>query len=68
MQAQMEAQQRAAAAAAQAQQPPAAAPAQGGGTSMDDKIDALQRLGELKSAGVLTDEEFAIQKAKILAS
>jgi len=28
----------------------------------------LQQLGELKSAGVLTEEEFAAQKAKILGS
>jgi hypothetical protein len=27
----------------------------------------LQQLGELKAAGVLTEEEFAAQKAKILA-
>jgi Short C-terminal domain len=29
---------------------------------------ALQKLGELKAAGVLTEEEFAAQKAKILGS
>jgi hypothetical protein len=27
----------------------------------------LQQLGQLREAGVLTDEEFAAQKAKILA-
>jgi len=37
-----------------------AAPAQ------DDMLDQLQKLGELKAAGVLTEEEFAAQKAKIL--
>jgi hypothetical protein len=42
------------------QQP--AAPAQ------DDMLTQLQKLGELKAAGVLTEEEFAAQKAKILAS
>lgn len=44
--------------------PPAPAPAADGLT--DDKIQQLQKLGELKSAGVLTDEEFAAAKAKIL--
>jgi Short C-terminal domain len=29
-------------------------------------ITQLQKLGELKAAGVLTEEEFAAQKAKIL--
>lgn len=41
--------------------PVAAAPAE------DDTLEQLQKLGELKAAGVLTEEEFAIQKAKILA-
>ena len=49
------------AAAPPAAPPPAAAP------SMDDKIAQLQNLAGLKTAGVLTDEEFAAQKAKILA-
>jgi hypothetical protein len=38
------------------------------GTMTDEKIAQLQRLGELKQSGILTDEEFAAQKAKILAS
>ena len=42
--------------------PQPAAPAQ------DDMLTQLQKLGELKAAGVLTEEEFAAQKAKILAS
>jgi len=33
-----------------------------------DMLTQLQQLGELKSAGVLTEEEFAAQKAKILGS
>jgi Short C-terminal domain len=33
-----------------------------------DVVSQLQKLGELKAAGILTDEEFAAQKAKILAS
>src|SRR5215211_4013544 len=41
---------------------PAAAPAG------DDMLTQLQKLGELKTAGVLTEEEFAAQKAKILGS
>jgi len=45
--------------------PAAAAPA---GPSMDDKLAQLQELGKLKTAGVLTDEEFAAQKARILAA
>jgi Short C-terminal domain len=46
---------------AQQQAPPPAA------ASQDDMIARLQKLGELKAAGVLTEEEFAAQKAKILA-
>jgi len=30
-------------------------------------LEQLKTLGELKAAGVLTEEEFAAQKAKILA-
>ena len=41
--------------------PPPAAPA------ADDMLDQLKQLGELHAAGVLTDDEFAAQKAKILA-
>jgi len=32
-----------------------------------DPLDQLQKLGELKASGVLTDAEFQAQKAKILA-
>lgn len=32
------------------------------------KLDQLRRLGELRTQGVLTDAEFAQQKARILAS
>ena len=41
--------------------PPAAAP-------QPDKLDQLKELGDLKAQGVLTEEEFAAEKAKILAS
>jgi len=33
-----------------------------------DRIGQLQKLGELHTAGILTDEEFAAEKAKILNS
>ena len=42
---------------------PAAAPASSG-----DTISQLKELAELKAQGILTDEEFAAQKAKILGS
>jgi hypothetical protein len=45
------------------QQPPPAAPA-----AAPDPIAQLKQLAELKSQGILTDAEFAAQKAKILAS
>ena len=43
----------------QAPPPPPAAPA-------PDPIEQLKQLGELKQQGILTDEEFAAQRAKIL--
>ena len=45
--------------------PPAAAAAP---ASQDDTISQLERLGALKDQGVLTDEEFQAQKAKILGT
>jgi Short C-terminal domain len=54
-------------AAVQAQMAPAQmepSPAQGGGSM----IDQLKELGELKAQGILTEEEFAAQKAKILGN
>jgi hypothetical protein len=44
--------------------PPPPAPASSGS---GDMLEQLKTLGELKAAGVLTEEEFAAQKAKILA-
>ena len=44
--------------------PPPAAPAPATGT--DDMIAQLQKLGQLHQQGILTDEEFAAQKAKLL--
>ena len=45
--------------------PPAPAPAavDDGG---DDLIAQLEKLGDLRDKGILTDEEFAAQKAKLL--
>jgi membrane protease subunit (stomatin/prohibitin family) len=42
--------------------PPAAAPPE------EDKFAKLEKLAELQKAGILTDEEFAAEKAKILGS
>ena len=36
--------------------------------TQDDKFEALERLGALKAQGILTEEEFAQQKAQILNS
>jgi hypothetical protein len=44
--------------------PPPAAPA---ATGADDMIEQLQKLGQLRDSGVLTDAEFEAQKAKLLA-
>ena len=54
--AQVQAQQAAAGPAA----PPAAAP--------EDRMAKIRELGEMKSQGLLTDEEFAAEKARILAT
>jgi Short C-terminal domain len=51
---------------AQQAPPPQAAPAPAAGGS--STIDQLKELGELKAQGILTEEEFAAQKAKILGS
>lgn len=61
--------QAAAQAAAQvaAQQAAQAAPAAPAASSMDDKIAKIKELGQLKDSGLLTDEEFAAEKAKVLA-
>ncbi len=45
--------------------PPPAAPA---AAAAPDTITMLKELGELRDEGILTDEEFAAQKAKILGS
>lgn len=45
---------------------PQPAPAPPPASSADDTITQLQKLAELKSQGILTDEEFATQKTRIL--
>jgi hypothetical protein len=47
----------------QAAAPPPAPAAAPQGT---DTIEQLKQLGELHAQGILTDEEFAVQKAKLL--
>jgi hypothetical protein len=37
-----------------------------GGDGQDQVIEQLRQLGELRTAGVLTDQEFADQKRRIL--
>ena len=46
--------------------PPPPPPASAPGTN--DMLAQLRELGELKAQGVLTEEEFAAQKAKILGA
>jgi hypothetical protein len=46
--------------------PPPPAPAPAPAASQADMIAQLEQLGRLHEAGVLTDEEFAAQKAKLL--
>ena len=48
--------------AQQAPPPMQAAPPEG----MDDKLAQLERLGQLKAQGILSEQEFAAQKAAIL--
>ena len=55
-----------------AQAPPEAAPAPvaaapAAPASSSSMLDQLKELGELKTQGVLTEDEFAAQKAKLLA-
>lgn len=54
--------------AAQDQAPPSAAPAPAAAPVLgtDDLINQLERLGRLRDSGVLTEAEFAAQKARLL--
>ncbi len=57
-------------AARQAAAPPPAAPSApplSTEDDMDNKIERLKQLGDLKAQGVLTDEEFEAQKRRVLA-
>lgn len=46
--------------------PAAAAPVAASGGLTDEAIGKLQKLADLRASGVLTEEEFAVQKARIL--
>ena len=48
------------------QAPPEAAPAPAAPAGID--MEQLKQLGDLHAAGVLTDEEFAVAKAKLLGT
>jgi hypothetical protein len=48
--------------------PPPAAPAPAPAAGENDMIQQLKDLADLHSQGILTDDEFAAQKAKILGS
>jgi hypothetical protein len=51
-----------------AQRVVAAEPPKAAEAAQDSTIDQLKELGELKAQGVLTEDEFAAQKAKILGA
>ena len=53
---------------AQYQEPAPAPAAPAPASSGDDTLTQLQKLGDLKSQAILTDEEFAAQKARILGT
>jgi hypothetical protein len=52
----------------QAVAPPPTAPPPPSSPGRSDTLAQLQQLGELKAQGILTEEEFAAEKAKILGS
>jgi hypothetical protein len=52
---------------AEPEPPPEAPPPAPVSAPPADPMDQLAKLGELKQQGVLTEEEFAAQKAKLLA-
>jgi|SRR5690349_19188228 hypothetical protein len=47
---------------------PAPPPPQPQSSSADDRLAQLERLGQLQAQGVLSPEEFAAEKARILGS
>jgi len=50
----------------EAPEAPQQAPAPAAAPAAESVIDQLKELGELKAQGILTEEEFAAQKAKLL--
>jgi hypothetical protein len=50
------------------EQAPPPAPVPAPAASTDDVYDQLTKLGQLRDQGILTDEEFQAQKAKLLGS
>ena len=48
-------------------EPQYAEPDQGSAPPAKDKLQQLKELGDLKAQGVLTEQEFGAEKAKILA-
>jgi hypothetical protein len=51
-----------------AEQDAVAAPSAPAGGIEPDTVEQLKQLGQLREQGILTDEEFAAQKAKVLGS
>ncbi len=47
-------------------QAPEPAPSQSPSSGGDDRISKLKDLADLKAQGILTDEEFAAEKARVL--
>ena len=54
------------AAGSRAASAPSAAPASEASADTDDAFDQIRKLGELKDAGLLTEEEFNAKKAEML--
>lgn len=53
---------------AEPQQAPVPEQAEPAEPSYDDKLEQIKKLGDLKADGLLTDEEFATEKARILGT
>ncbi|MCK0440648.1 SHOCT domain-containing protein [Gordonia alkaliphila] len=45
---------------------PPAAPATSASTAIDDQVEQLTKLAQLRDAGILTEEEFSAKKAQVL--
>ena len=50
------------------QEPPPPPPAPAASSGGEDRITQLKELAELKEQGILTEQEFAAEKARILAA